>query len=302
MNNTHTNITRLPANLPGVLFDQYPNQPMPFVVESRRTATEGTEDYIHSEKYWIQMNQTVTVENDMYWQRPTIDKNILQCQITESQGEHHHVPGKPPGAATDGVSDTSWQPLTQNPTRIKIDTSTAKYQEITKIVLEYGQRTPATVRMLYTNDTVKNDLPSISNCTNVIELSVEIAPEARYNESLPNHDVGLSKGNKTEFRAILDGKPVWSGDYVYLEIEGCQGCPELTQITYENGTTVWKDDAKGAYVAEFSAVGSKGTDIKQTLKDMMPGDRLAVDDELPNLKEEHDDALKAMLESGGTPP
>jgi hypothetical protein len=253
MNSTHTNITRLPVEVPG-LYDDFEDRPMPLIIERRNTS----ESVIYETAYNITMNETITVENDMYWQQLAIPNNFLQCQPTVSKGQY--VTGNTPGAATDGDPGTRWQPLTQAPSNITIDTSNVPAQKVLRLSLEWGPRTPKYARVAFTNET---GLTSIWDAQ-VIPLA--ISPNKINGQSASAVEVVPYQGNNTNQWMYLVPGEYWSGKYAILEIEGCQGCGELELMTFENGTTVWQDDGFGAFVGEFAAIGATGINIAKNLE------------------------------------
>ncbi|KAE9377055.1 carbohydrate-binding module family 32 protein, partial [Stipitochalara longipes BDJ] len=264
MNSTHTNMTRLPVKIPG-LFDSFRNRSMPLIVERRNT----TPDTIYSTEHSISLNQTITVENDMYWQRLTIPNNFLQCQSTISGGQY--VTGNPPGAATDGDTGTRWQPLTQNASNITVDTSNVPFQRVTQLNLDFGTRTPKHARVAFTNRT---DLASIWEAT-PIELNVTTT-------DFLNNEVALHPANTTVFNITEEH---WSGKYAILEIEGCQGCGKLVLVKKE--PTYWQDDGLGAYVGEFAVVGETGIDLVKNLKEVTADDRQGAKGDVVDAQDAH---------------
>lgn len=279
MNSTHTKITRLPVEVPG-LFDAFKHQPMPLIVERRNTTGRD----IYEIAYSITMNQTITVENDMYWQELTVPKNLLQCQPTISEGQA--MAGYPPGAATDGDTGTHWQPLTQNASNITVDTSSVPFQRIVQLTFDWGPRTPEIARVAFTNRT---DLASISEANPII---LSIMPRV-----LPNDRVALYDGNTTVYD--ITGE-YWSGKYTILEVEGCNGCGDLKPAQYENGTTYWQDDGLGAYVGEFAAVGETGIDLVKNLIEVTADDRQGLEGEVVDAKDAHISALAESFKLPGT--
>jgi hypothetical protein len=134
MNATHTTITRVPVQDVIGMVDRYPSTSMPLIVE--RPSTTG--DIIEATQFMIAMNETVTVENDMYWQQLSTPNNILQYQSTTSSAES--LLGQYAGAATDGNVVTRWQPYTLNASNLTVDTSGVPYQQVEKLVFDWGRR------------------------------------------------------------------------------------------------------------------------------------------------------------------
>jgi hypothetical protein len=278
LNSTHTNITRLPAEVPG-LFDAFKHRPMPLIVEKRNITGR---DILQTE-YSIKMNQKITIPNDMYWKEATVANNLLQCQPTFSEGQS--IAGYPPGAATDGDTGTRWQPLIQNASNITIDTSNVPFQRVIQLSFDWGPRTPSTARVAFTNRT---DLASIWDANPIV---LHIIPKV-----LPNDEVALYEGNTTVYN--ITGE-YWSGNYTILEVEGCQGCGDLVPVKLDNGTTFWKDDGLGAYVGEFAAVGESGVDLVKNLEEITADERQGVKGEVVDDQDAHRAALTASFELSG---
>ena len=278
MNSTHTNMTRLPAQDPG-LYDAFKGRPMPLIVEHR----SSSEYAISETAYNISMNQTITVANDIYWEQLTVPNNLLQCQPTTSGGPF--IAANPPGAATDGDAGTRWQPLTQKASNITIETNNVPSQRVTELKLDFGPRTPKYVRVAFTNRT---DLASVWDADPII---LEPIPKA-----MPNEKVALYQGNTTMYN-VSDGH--WSGKYTILEVEGCQGCGELLPVRLDNGTTYWQDDGLGAFVAEFAAVGETGIDLVKTLKEVSADERQGGKGDVVDAQDAHASALTDSLEFAG---
>jgi hypothetical protein len=288
MNSTHTNITRLPVELPG-FYDSFINQPMPFLVERRN----ATEDAIYATAHNITMNETVTVENDMYWQQLTIPNNFLQCQPTTSGGQY--VVGNFPGAATDGDPGTRWQPLTQNASNITVDTRNVPFQRVKRISVEWGPRTPKFARVGFTNET---ELPLILKTTKFIELHP--ITNQIYGMDTPNDEVVPYKGNSTEYivpEDLKDHARFRSGNYTILVVEGCEGCGKLVQMTHENGTKYWQDDGLGASVGEFAVIGETGMDIVQNLSGVTADERSGTKDDVVDKQEAQNTAMREQWSS-----
>jgi hypothetical protein len=256
MNATHTTITRLPVQDVTGMVDRYPSASMPLIVE-RRSTTEGI---IEETRFMIAMNETVTVENDMYWEQLSTPNNILQCQSTTSNAES--ALGQYAGAATDGNAGTRWQPYTLNAANLTVDTSGVPYQQVEKLVFDWGRRPPKIVRVGLTNET---DLASIKDAKYFFEMKPEpsqiyIAPEF-------DTEVVSYVGNRTTFD-IPANTPTWSGKFAILEIEGCNGCDWVDSPMLSKEKFPGEQHGMGATVGEFEIIGMEGkTDIvKETEK------------------------------------
>jgi hypothetical protein len=252
---------------------------MPLIVERRNT----TEYAVYETAYEISLNQTITVENDMYWQQLTVPNNLLQCQPTTSGGQY--TAGNPPGAATDGDAGTHWQPLTQNASNITVETSNIPFQRIVQLSFDWGPRTPMHARVAFTN---KTDLASICDANPIV---LDISPK-----DMPNGKVALYQGNTTVYN--ITGEH-WSGRYTILEVEGCQGCGTLVPTTFENGTTYWQGDGLGAFVEEFAAVGETGIDLVKNLKEVTTDERQDAKGDMVDSQDAHSSALAESFKSAG---
>jgi hypothetical protein len=245
MNATHTTITRFPVQDVTGMVDLYPFASMPLIVE-RRSTTAGI---IEETRFMIAMNETVTVENDMYWQQLSTPNNILQCQSTVSNAES--AIGQYAGAATDGNVGTRWQPHTQNAANLTVDTSGVPYQQVEKLVFDWGKRPPKIVRVALTNET---DLGSIKDAKYFFEMKPE--PSQIYIASESDIEVVPYVGNRTIFD-IPANTPTWSGNFTILEIEGCNGCDWV-----DGHMLLDEQHLMGATVGEFEIIGMDGkTDI-----------------------------------------
>ncbi|EKD13683.1 uncharacterized protein L3040_005693 [Drepanopeziza brunnea f. sp. 'multigermtubi'] len=221
MNSTHTNLTRLATPVSAGVNEVFINQQLPFLVGSLDNPTG----------YNITVNQTVTVQNRLYWQIKSIAGNIVQCLPATS--EDAHVPGQFPIAAIDGASSTRWQPTTNSTASMLVDTSSQAPKLLTSIQLEWGAR-PAVLAVVY----LGNYTNGVADMTREVKIEINgIEPNRPYNaaEAAVNiFDIEPVQSNVTVFH-IPDER--WSGDYARLEIDGC-----------------WEKDGKGATVGEFVLV------------------------------------------------
>jgi hypothetical protein len=265
MNSTHTNITRLPpaADVVGVVFDVYPNRTMPITIQRRSL----NDNEIEMAYYNIDMNETIAVENDMYWQRLTTPNNILQGQPTSSNVGHHSA--QYPGSATDGNFGTRWQPETTALALLSVNISMVPPQRVTQMNFDWGPRVPAAARVGFTNRT---DLTSLDGAENVI--AVPITPSQMYglNTGTPEIEVVPYVGNRTTVNTTYFGSNVWSGKFAILEIRGCPGCG-LKGLQAENGTTTWHSDGRGATVGEFEVICERGINTVNNLAKESAGER-----------------------------
>lgn len=267
MNSTHTSLTRLPSQNTSVIHDVYVGRSMPVVIGS----PEGRRK---QEFLTITVNQTLTIDNDMYWKTATTKGNMAQCQSTTSKSEN--VLGSWPGAATDGNPATRWQPLTTNKTNLTIDMSAVPFQRVKKINLDWGARPPVKARVGFTNS---SDIKSLKNFRiygghgtdrdHIIDLGniKSNQPYRIFNESSPVPYVGNTTHFTVRDTRVHRGKgfrniPVYTGKYAILEIEGCNKCGSMNSWTGGNGTMFNpQENTFGATVGEFEIIGSSGNKI-----------------------------------------
>jgi hypothetical protein len=255
MNSTHTNFTRLPPTADvSIVFDKYPNRSMPITIERR--SIEG--DSIDVQQYSLNMNETITVENDMYWQHPTTPNNLLQGQPTSSKAEHHTA--QYPRSATDGNFGTRWQPRTMEPTVLSVNMSMVPFQRVMQMNFDWGPRIPASARVAFTNST---DPTSIEGAERII--LIQVTPNKLYgaDAGMSQIEVEPYESNRTTVNMSQFGNDLWTGRTALFEMEGCQGCG-LRSLVLENGTTVWQNDGRGATLGEFEVIGDRRADIIQS--------------------------------------
>jgi hypothetical protein len=254
MNTTHTNLTRLATSRVGGLVDIYSGQPMPIVVESRNE--EGTD--LGTETYMLAMNQTITIENDMYWKNLTMPGNILQCQPTITKASN--ILGQYPGAVNDGDSSTRFQPGHRNRTKIIIDTSKSGFRPLQGFRIDWGSRPATNITM-----TVANSTSQSTESDTVVTL--DVFPNKIYGESESLSEVVPYQGNITK-HSFDEDKVIWSGNYSILEFEGCRGCGWVGVTQDANGKMVPVKDTMGATVGEFELIAIEQYEVQE---DMMKG-------------------------------
>lgn len=234
MNYTHTTITRTDVSQylsPNSSFP-YANASMPFTVGFSLDSGENMT---------IGPGQTLTIQNRLYFDNVTTAGNLIQCLPVSSEGDYQ--PGQFPLAAIDGAASTRWQPAERIPAALTIDMSAIAYQPLTGVSFDWGARPAIGARVLIYNSTSSSN-SSYSNSSNAniqtITLS-NITISTPYNAAT-NDVVQEYVGNMSYFTF---SSPVWSGQYVTLEISGCQAT----------------GDDYGATVAEFNLFGSNGTGV-----------------------------------------
>lgn len=223
MNYTHTTITRVDASsyLPPNASDIYANKQMPFTVGFSLSTGQNMS---------ISMNQTLTIENREYFSNLTTPGNLLQCKPVSSEGAYQ--PGQFALAAIDGAASTRWQPTSREPASLIVDISDVPYQPITGVSFDWGRRPAASARITLYNSTSGNSSANVINIDNLIIESPYVAAT--------NDIVQPYVGNMS---FISLSQPVYSGQFVQLEIQGC----------------LETSDELGATVAEFNIFGSNGT-------------------------------------------
>lgn len=254
MNTTHTNLTRLSASAVDGLVDTYAGQPMPIIVETRNEAG----DDLDTVTYILPMNETITVENDMYWKKLTTPGNTLQCQPTITKASN--VLGQYSGAVNDGDPGTRFQPGHRNRTKIIIDTSKSGFRPLGGFRIDWGSRPAANITMTVTNST------SQATESDTV-VSLDVFPNKIYGKSESLSEVVPYQGNVTEY-SFDKNKTVWSGDYSILEFEGCRGCGWVGTTHDSNGEMVPVEDTMGATVGEFELIATEEFEVQE---DMMKG-------------------------------
>jgi hypothetical protein len=253
MNSTHTNLTRLESKNSSVVRDVYAGQMMPVWVGSPESRSKQGFSL-------ISVNQSFTVDNDMYWKAPSRKGNLAQCKPTTSKSEN--VLGSWPRAATDGNPTTKWQPLTTNETNLTIDMSIVPYQRVTQLNFDWGARPPKRVRVAFTNYTDITSFNDLRLKAEHVVLVGQIKPNQQprtFNEAEPTPYIG----NSTIFHVNQRlGKQVYTGKLAILEIEGCNGCGSMNSWTGGNGTMFNpQENTFGATVGEFEIIGVDGESI-----------------------------------------
>jgi len=217
MNSTHTNITRLPPSLyDSRITDNYANTTMPVTVGT--SVENGTTYHIH-------LHQTLTIPNRRPYTKPTQPGNILQCLAAYS--DTAFLPGQYPFAAIDGSSATSWQPQSQSPAALIINTTSIPFTPIAALAFDFGNRPPRTITVLLSDD------PEFVHGITSIRVKGLIS---RPYEAEEAKVVMPYRGNET----VVDLRKarVWSRRFVKVVIEGCLA----------------GDGVGGATVAEFGMV------------------------------------------------
>ncbi|KAI9743112.1 MAG: hypothetical protein M1818_003407 [Claussenomyces sp. TS43310] len=238
MNQTHTTITRFDTSesIESVaLVDKYTNTSMPIMVG---TPGDTNSQVLHQ----INVNETITVPNRLYFNNLTYPHNLIQCLPVSSQSSY--VPGQFPVAATDGSVATEWQPATTSSASIIVNMSNVAFQPVSGIYFNWGARPARNATVFLGNstgvDSQGNKLPCGEEEEFVIMID-NIGVSLPYNASAPPL-VEPYNGNSTTAVAITSsGGVLWSGDYARLEIEGCE-----------------ENDGAGATVAEFVLIGISG--------------------------------------------
>ena len=249
MNSTHTVLTRLESKNTTVIHDIFANDSVPVFVGGAGTRSKMG-------FFVLAINQSLTIENDMYWKKEYTAGHLVQCQPTTSESDN--VLGRWPAAATDGNPTTKWQPLTTNKSSLTIDMSRVEYQRVSHVNFDWGLRPPKNVRVAFTND---------SDITSILDERLDAAdifdigniepnqPPAIFNETEPT----IVQGNTTTFSL---GEHVYTGNYAILEIEGCNGCGAMNSWTGGNGTMFNpQENTFGATVGEFEVIGMDGGKI-----------------------------------------
>ncbi|KAI5249768.1 hypothetical protein E4T43_00570 [Aureobasidium subglaciale] len=229
MNNTHTNITRtdVSASLPPNSGDIYMNQSMPIAIGF--SLDEGR-------NISIALGQTVTIENRVYFDNLNTAGNLVQCLPVTSEGTFQ--PGQFPLAAVDGAASTRWQPSSRQPASLTVDMRDVDYQPLTGVSFDWGSRPPTGARVLVYNSTsVSNSSSTDITTATFSDIEISMPYNAATNDVVQEY-----VGNMSYFSFST---PIWSGQYVTLEISGCRAI----------------GDELGATVAEFNLLGANGVSV-----------------------------------------
>lgn len=260
MNSTHTNITRLPSLKVSNLVDIYSGTQMPIMIESRNL----TSDRFDTVPYFLSINETVTVPNDMYWKTLTTPGNILQCQPTITKASN--ILGQYPGAVNDGDPGTRFQPGHRNRTAITIDTSKGIYRPLQGFRIDWGARPAENITVRITNSS------TFYGGDEDVVVSIPVYPNKIYGENESLDEVMPYIGNITTFNFSDEfgaNTTIWSGDYSILEFEGCRSCGWVGMSVDEyTGEAVPVEDTMGATVGEFELVAIDEFEVQE---DMIKG-------------------------------
>lgn len=229
MNYTHTNLTRIDVSsyLPPNATDLYANQSMPITVGF--SLEEGR-------NISIALGQTVTIDNRLYFDNITAAGNLLQCLPVSS--EEAYQPGQFPLAAVDGAASTRWQPKNREPASLTVDMRNVAYQPLTGVSFDWGSRPASAARVLVYNSTSgsNSSLADIRTAA-FSDVAISMPYDAATNDVVQEY-----VGNMSYFSFST---PIWSGEYVTLEISGCLAI----------------GDELGATVAEFNLFGANGATL-----------------------------------------
>ncbi|CAD6446668.1 0c496204-b818-41cf-b582-cc5a1e979571 [Sclerotinia trifoliorum] len=250
MSTTHTNIT-----FTGVLPSSSNSQNTTSVPMVQNLPASRHPQIHHT----LSLNQTYTLENDMYWQGLTTPNNLLQClSIIASDASELN---RWPESVNDGDVGTSWQPENTNESSISIDTSPVQGERIKIINVVWGQRIPTSAIAVVFNSTNPSeghifplplpdlkisDVANIKTIKDIDSLSdITSSKDSPYGngEEGAGDDVRLEEGLKTTY-TLPDDKLVYMGDTAVLRIAGCLG----------SSCGVFGDEA-GATVEEWEIIG-----------------------------------------------
>ena len=246
MNLTHTILSRLDSKDTTVVHDVYANELVPVFIGS-----PGSRRGLGFSM--LAINQTLTIENDMYWQTTFTKGNLVQCRPTTSESES--VLGQWPVAATDGNPTTKWQPLTTNRTSLILNMTGVVHQAVVQLNFDWGTRPPKNVRVAFTNDpaitSIEDEHMNPLDIINVGSIEPNQPPHI-FNETEPTPYIG-----NTTIYVINSTVPVYTRNYAILEVQGCNGCGSMNSWTGGNGTMFNpQDNTFGATVGEFEIIGA----------------------------------------------
>ncbi|KAM3159204.1 hypothetical protein ABEW05_000267 [Botrytis cinerea] len=252
MNNTHTNITFTGVS-PSSSNPQ--NSTSVPIVQNLPASRHPQLNFM------LSLNQTLTLENDMYWQDLTTPNNLIQC--LPIIGSDPTELNRWPESVNDGDVGTSWQPENTHASSISIDTTSVAGERVKKINVVWGQRIPTSAFVIIFNSTNASegegeefllslpnmDTPDVANI--IIARDFDALADAMSSDNSPEgdgekysgDDVRLEEGYKTTY-VLPDDRLVYMGDTAVLQIAGCVG----------TSCGVFGDEA-GATVEEWEIIG-----------------------------------------------
>ncbi|KAM3073119.1 alpha,alpha-trehalase ath1 [Clarireedia jacksonii] len=234
MNSTHTNITLLSlspfTSLSSSSSSLNSSAPNSASIPLNQNLPASRNPQV---RYELVLNQTLTLQNDMYWQRLSTPLNLLQCLPAHSSDAH--VPGRWPRAVNDGDVGTSWQAEGTAPASIEIDTTSVQGRRVREVRIAWGERVAGRAWVVFCSDREGEKKRRI-------EISDFVAGR-RAGGDASGGEVVPYEGMRTVY-AVPRNETVYLGGKVRLEVEGCvgAGCGE-------------DGDEAGATVGEFEVLG-----------------------------------------------
>ncbi|CAD0058876.1 unnamed protein product [Aureobasidium pullulans] len=153
----------------------------------------------------IALGETVTVDNRVYFDNLTAAGNL---------------------------------PSSPEPASLTIDMQDVEYQPLTGVSFDWGRRPATGARVLVYNSTSGSNSSSTEIHTAAFsDIEISMPYDAATNDVVQEY-----QGNMSYFTFST---PIWSGQYITLEISGCQAT----------------GDEFGATVAEFNLFGANGTSV-----------------------------------------
>ncbi|TGO26321.1 hypothetical protein BPAE_0062g00420 [Botrytis paeoniae] len=221
LNNTHTNIT-----FTGVS----PSSSNPQDITSVPMVQNLPASRHPQFNFTLSLNQTLTLENGMYWQDLTTPNNLIQC--LPIIGSDTTELNRWPEIVNDGDVGTSWQPENTNGAYVIILNSTdASGGE------EFLLPLPDLDNPDVANVITARDIDALADA-----MSSDDSPEGDGEED-SGDDTKLEEGYKTTY-TLPDDRIVYMGDTAVLQIAGCIG----------TSCGVFGDEA-GATVEEWEIIG-----------------------------------------------
>ena len=226
-NQTHTTIARLPLNRNLENANStFNNSPIPVTIGINATSIGN-----------LPPNGMIVVKNRQYSLNKTVAGNVAQCQpVSSPQG---FQPGQFPISAVDGTASTKWQPNAANTSSWIDVTLPQPYEPITAFYFDWAQSPPKSFSIVFSNDSQWRPEKVVN-----VASSNNIAISEPYNATNQAAIVPYSS-NTTN---VSLSKPVWSGNWARLIIEGNQNNPAT--------------DATGATVAEWAIIGQDAQKVQ----------------------------------------
>lgn len=240
MNYTHTTIKRVDVAKYLSPNSSYPfaNKAMPFTVGF---------DLASGQNMTISMNETLTIENRLYFENATTSGNIVQCLPVSSPSDDLYQPGQFPLSAIDGAASTRWQPSTNTTASFTIDMSSKPFQPVSGVSFDWGRRPATSVEVIFWNSTSSLSAngtsanPFSNDSVSQTSITVSSVGISTPYDATTNDIVQPYVGNMSAYAFATE---IWTGNFATVKVMGCA-----------------ENDGLGATVAEFNIIDTSGGGI-----------------------------------------